>query len=135
MNKIKTAPALLLTLMLPAIEAQTRPNMVGSYGPWLADQVLGNNPGRLSFRAGKWKNVGQWQKAGRKRLLELVAPADLGGTPKVTTHSPHHLRWPRHRVSVMAVAHGSNHRSCLSQACGCQRSRCQPFSACMTMAA
>ena len=73
--------------MLPAIEAQTRPNMVGSYGPWLADQVLGNSPGRLSFRTGKWKNVGEWQKAGRKRLLELVAPVDLGGTPKVTVTS------------------------------------------------
>lgn len=59
-------------------------NQVGSYGPWLADQVLGDAPGRLSFRTGKWKNVDQWREAGRKRALETIAPVDLGGKPQVT---------------------------------------------------
>jgi dienelactone hydrolase len=79
--------AVFLTLALPSIEAQTQPNMVGSYGPWLADKVLGNEPGRLSFRTGKWKSVDDWRRAGRARLLELLAPVDLGKTPQVTVVS------------------------------------------------
>jgi len=57
---------------------------VGSYGPWLADKVLGDAPGRLSFRTGKWKNVTEWRQAARKRTLECIAPVDLGGAPAVT---------------------------------------------------
>jgi len=62
----------------------TRPNMVGVYGPWLADQVLGNAPGRLSLRTGKWRSVEEWRRVARRRLLELLAPVDLGPAPKVT---------------------------------------------------
>ncbi len=61
-----------------------RVNQVGSYGPWLADEVLGEGPGRLSFRNGKWKSVEQWQQAARKRVLECIAPVQLGATPVVT---------------------------------------------------
>ena len=61
-----------------------RINMVGPYGPWLADQVLGEGPARLSFRTGKWKNVEEWRRAARKRALECIAPVNLGGTPQVT---------------------------------------------------
>src|SRR5436305_1388347 len=30
-------------------------NQLGPYGPWLADDVLGDGPARLSFRTGQWK--------------------------------------------------------------------------------
>lgn len=63
---------------------QTRENQVGVYGPWLADEVLGNAPARLSFRTGKWKNVDEWRQAARKRALECIAPVNLGGKPVVT---------------------------------------------------
>ncbi len=87
--------------------------MTGSYGPWLADQVLGEGPGRLSFRTGRWKNLKTWQEAGRRRVLELIAPVDLGGKPEVKVESQHtydglhieHLSWqlpngPAHRGRV-----------------------------------
>jgi dienelactone hydrolase len=64
------------------VRAQT--NQLGSYGPWLANEVLGDGPGRLSFRTGRWKNVTTWQKAGRKRVWECIAPVNLGGRPVVT---------------------------------------------------
>ena len=65
---------------------QTAPrvNQVGEYGPWLADQVLGDGPARLSFRTGKYKSVDQWRAVARKRALECIAPVDLGGKPEVT---------------------------------------------------
>ncbi len=61
--------------------------MVGSYGPWLADQVLGKGPARLSFRTGKWDSVEGWRRAARQRVLECIAPVDLGGPPEVTVTS------------------------------------------------
>ncbi len=63
---------------------EPRVNQVGSYGPWLADKVLGDGPARLSFRTGKWKSVDEWRQAARKRALECIAPVDLGGRPVVT---------------------------------------------------
>jgi dienelactone hydrolase len=74
-------------VFFPAVFAQTtapRVNLVGSYGPWLADQVLGSAPGRLSFRTGKWASVTEWRQAARKRVLECIAPVYLGGPPAVT---------------------------------------------------
>ena len=68
----------------PPLQTETRVNMVGAYGPWLADRVLGDQPGRLSFRTGKWRNINQWRRAARQRVLELLAPVDLGGAPQVT---------------------------------------------------
>ena len=67
----------------------SRVNMVGIYGPWLSDKVLGDGPARLSFRNSGWSNVDEWRRAGRKRLLECVAPVDLGTTPKVTVEARH----------------------------------------------
>jgi dienelactone hydrolase len=60
-----------------------RPNMTGAYGPWLADQVLGEGPARLSFRSGAWSNVDEWRRVARRRVLECMAPVDLGGRPEV----------------------------------------------------
>ncbi len=83
------ATALLATVLIspPAVFGQTTPprvNQVGSYGPWLANEVLGDAPARLSFRTGKWKNVAEWRQAARKRALERIAPVNLGGLPVVT---------------------------------------------------
>lgn len=60
-----------------------RPNMAGEYGPWLADKVLGNGPPSLSFRTGKWKTFDSWRPVARRRVLERIAPVDLGGVPQV----------------------------------------------------
>jgi dienelactone hydrolase len=63
--------------------------MVGAYGPWLADRVLGDGPARLSFRTGSWKDVDEWRAAARKRVWECMAPVDLGGVPEVKVESRH----------------------------------------------
>ncbi|MBI3856023.1 MAG: hypothetical protein HY293_10070 [Planctomycetes bacterium] len=60
-----------------------RPNMAGAYGPWLADQVLGPGPARLSLRSGRFGQLNSWRDAARKRVLECMAPVDLGGIPEV----------------------------------------------------
>jgi dienelactone hydrolase len=60
-----------------------RPNMVGPYGPWLSEKVLGEGPGRLSFRTGKWMSLDEWRPLARQRVLECIAPVDLGGKPEV----------------------------------------------------
>ena len=60
-----------------------RPNMTGAYGPWLADQVLGPGPGRLSLRSGQFGQMNSWRTAARKRVTECMAPVDLGGIPEV----------------------------------------------------
>lgn len=75
---------LLAASTLPAQSTEPRINQMGPYGPWLADQVLGPGPARLSFRTGGWSSVDEWRAAARKRALELIAPVDLGGLPQVT---------------------------------------------------
>ena len=62
---------------------EMRQNMVGAYGPWLADTVLGTKPGSLSLRSDRFANVEAWRTAARKRALECIAPVDLGGAPEV----------------------------------------------------
>jgi dienelactone hydrolase len=68
---------------------RTRPNMTGVYGPWLADRVLGDAVGQLSLRTGKWSSVDAWRAEARRRVLEYMAPVDLGGTPVVRVESRH----------------------------------------------
>jgi dienelactone hydrolase len=87
MRAKSTILPLALLLPAPALFAQAtapRINQMGPYGPWLADQVLGPGPARLSFRTGNWKSVDEWCAVARKRTLELIAPVDLGGRPEVT---------------------------------------------------
>jgi dienelactone hydrolase len=80
---------------------EMRPNMTGVYGPWLADQVLGEGPAELSYRTGRWKELSSWRLSGRRRVLECIAPVDLGGKPNVKVESQHvydglhieHLSW------------------------------------------
>lgn len=69
----------------PAVE----PNMVGAYGPWLSEKVLGDVPARLSFRTDRWKSVDEWRTAARARVWDCVAPVDQGGTPEVRVESTH----------------------------------------------
>src|SRR3954469_13350564 len=72
----------------PASDApNVQPNMVGAYGPWLADKVLGDGPARLSFRTGKWKTFDEWRGIARARVVECIAPVDLGGPPEVRVDS------------------------------------------------
>ena len=76
-------------------------NMVGSYGSWLSDKVLGDGPAKLSFRNSKYKNINEWRKIARDRLTECIAPVDLGEKPVVKVESQHiyeglhieHLSW------------------------------------------
>jgi dienelactone hydrolase len=64
-----------------------RPNMTGAYGPWLADQVLGPGPARLSLRTGQYGQLNSWRTMARKRVLDCIAPVDLGGVPEVKVDS------------------------------------------------
>src|SRR4029079_2641437 len=62
---------------------EMRPNMVGAYGPWLADTVLGTTPGGAAPRSDRFASVEAGRTAARKRALECIAPVDLGGVPEV----------------------------------------------------
>jgi dienelactone hydrolase len=70
-------------------EPKVRLNMVGSYGPWLAEEVLGDGPARLSFRTGRWESVDEWRHVARQEVLARLAPVDLGGPPEVRVISRH----------------------------------------------
>jgi dienelactone hydrolase len=71
----------------PAPSTEMRPNMVGAYGPWLADVVLGTKPGALSLRSGRFATLADWRAAARKRTWECIAPVDLGDVPEVRVDS------------------------------------------------
>ena len=68
-----------------------RLNMVGPYGSWLSEKVLGDGPARLSYRTGKWKTLDEWRTAARQRVLECLAPVDLGGKPEVRVEATQEL--------------------------------------------
>ena len=61
--------------------------MVGAYGPWLSEKVLGDGPARLSFRTDKWKSLNEWRPVARERVWDCLAPVDLGGKPEVQVDS------------------------------------------------
>jgi dienelactone hydrolase len=75
---------LMLSLMAFGQAAAPQTNQLGPYGPWLANDILGDGPARFSFRTGQWKDVETWRRAARKRVLECIAPVNLGGRPEVT---------------------------------------------------
>ena len=64
-------------------------NMIGAYGPWFAEHVLGGGPAELSFRTGKWKSLEEWRALARGRVIERIAPVELGGPPEVKVESRH----------------------------------------------
>jgi dienelactone hydrolase len=74
----------MLSLMVFGQTVAPPMNQLGPYGSWLANDVLGDGPARLSFRTGQWKDVGKWRRVGRKRVLECIGPVNLGGPPVVT---------------------------------------------------
>jgi len=71
------------TKAVAAAVQEPRLNMVGAYGPWLSEKVLGAGPGRLSYRTGSWKSLDEWRGAARARVWECLAPVDQGGLPQV----------------------------------------------------
>jgi dienelactone hydrolase len=82
--RVRAIAGVFVVSMMVRGETPLRVNQVGAYGPWLADRVLGDGPAKMSFRAGKWKSVEEWRKAAKARVLECMAPVDLGGKPMVT---------------------------------------------------
>ena len=75
--------------MATAQDQTSRLNMVGSYGPWLSEKVLGDGPARLSYRTGQWQSLNEWKPIAKQRVLDCIAPVDLGGTPDVRVESTH----------------------------------------------
>src|SRR6185295_5579683 len=84
---LATLELLAATRIVCAQDQPARLNMVGAYGPWLSEKVLGEGPARLSFRTGKWKSVDEWRPVARQRVLECLAPVDLGEQPDVRVDS------------------------------------------------
>lgn len=60
-----------------------QPNMIGAYGPWMAS-IVGDGPGRLSFRNAAWSDLEAWRDAARGRLMACLAQPETGGVPEVT---------------------------------------------------
>ncbi|WP_435007755.1 alpha/beta hydrolase family protein [Tundrisphaera lichenicola] len=69
------------------VKEEPRLNMVGAYGSWLSEKVLGDGPARLSFRTGKWKSLDDWRAVARERAWDRIAPVDQGGKPEVRVES------------------------------------------------
>lgn len=59
--------------------------MLGAYGSWAAD-LLGEDPGQLSFRHPRWDDLEVWRAAGHERLQQRLAPPPMPATPDVTVH-------------------------------------------------
>ena len=85
--RFSAVPSLVILSCSCFLLAQENLNQLGPYGPWLADKILTDGPARMSFRTGNWKDIKAWQKAGRQRVLECIAPVNLGGRPVVTVTS------------------------------------------------
>jgi dienelactone hydrolase len=69
--------------------ASVRVNMTGAYGPWLSESVLGDRPGSLSFRSGRFTDVNRWRQTSQKRVWECIAPVNLDGVPEVRIDGRH----------------------------------------------
>lgn len=54
------------------------PNMLGAYGPYFADRLLGDGPAALSLRTGRWRDVDSWRSEVRAVALARLAPPPLG---------------------------------------------------------
>ena len=55
-------------------------SIIGAYGSWASGFV--QDPGALSFRQDRWKDVNQWRQVAREKATELLAAPDLGGAPE-----------------------------------------------------
>ena len=61
-----------------------RENMIGAYGPWAAERVLGDDPPELSLRRGGWEDLEAWREVARAKALQCIAPVELGRAPEVS---------------------------------------------------
>src|SRR5690349_9578239 len=57
-------------------------SLIGLYGPWAASLIDGKLPSH-SFRRDEFKNLNEWRKKARARLIERLGIPDIGN-PKVT---------------------------------------------------
>ena len=57
-------------------------NLIGSYGRWAA-QLMGDQPGRSSFRNSRFKDPGNWKRQALSRVRELLAPPAVTKVPEV----------------------------------------------------
>jgi dienelactone hydrolase len=57
-------------------------SVIGLYGPWAASLNENKMPS-LSFRKQEFKDVTEWRKMARKRVMERMSIPDIGGMPKV----------------------------------------------------
>jgi len=67
-----------------AREPEKQQSIIGRYGPWAASLV--EDPALLSFRRDEWRDLGEWREEAGRKMLELLAPPDTGGVPKVSIH-------------------------------------------------
>jgi dienelactone hydrolase len=75
-------------------------NMLGPYGPWAAG-LVGDEPGRLSLRSGRYADVDGWRKTARAAAAGLLAaPGGVGvqdvrveGTEEQDGIAIEHLSW------------------------------------------
>jgi len=58
-------------------------SMIGAYGVPFAG-LVGDAPGRLSFRTGAWDDPVAWRAAALERTLACLAVPDTGGCPQAT---------------------------------------------------
>jgi dienelactone hydrolase len=58
-------------------------NMLGAYGDWAAG-IVGEGPGRLSWRQPAFSDLTEWRKVARARLVEALLQPDTGGVPQAT---------------------------------------------------
>jgi dienelactone hydrolase len=58
-------------------------NLIGPYGVWANTLRKGALPS-LSYRRPEFKNVNNWRKTARQRVIDRMAIPDIGGLPKVT---------------------------------------------------
>jgi len=57
--------------------------VIGAYGAWAAE-IVGEQPGTLSFRNSAWVDVETWRAAAHERLMTCLAQPDTGGVPEAT---------------------------------------------------
>lgn len=76
------------------------PNMIGAYGPWAAG-IVGEAPGRLSFRKPEFHDLVRWRSLARARAADCLLSPQTGPTPKAQVQhsfdydglSIEHLSW------------------------------------------
>ncbi len=57
-------------------------SIIGQYGPWAKSLV--EDPAPYSFRRDEWSDLEEWRDIARRKMWELLAPPETGGTPKVS---------------------------------------------------